>query len=131
MLIIHEGDLRSARGALWYVSIACVSHVRDRVVIGWCLAGLAFVLLVTAIAGIAPWVVGPDPGCSNKGPNSFFLYCWLGSVGVAAGAFACFVTARAGSVIRWGGVAIASLVPVGAVAWYVVVVIDGIQECGF
>ena len=99
--------------------------------IGWCLTGLAFGLLVTAIAGIAPWIAGTDTGCRDEGPSSFFLFCWIGSVGLAAAAIACFVTAQTGKGMRWGGASIAGLVPLGAAAWYVVVVVDGIQECGF
>jgi len=76
---------------------------------GWCLTALALALLVTGIAGSAPWVAGTEIGCREAGPSSFFLFCWLGSVGLAAVAIACFVTAQAGRVMRFGGASIAGL----------------------
>jgi hypothetical protein len=105
--------------------------VCHRLVIGWGLAGVAFALLVTAIAGIAPWVTGTDPGCPDEGPSGLFLLSWVGSVGAAAAAIGCFLTSGAGRMTRWGGVSVTALVPLGAVVWFVVVVTDGIQDCGF
>jgi hypothetical protein len=99
--------------------------------VGWLLVGLAVTLLATAIGGIAPWVFGTDADCSEQGPHSFFLLCWLASAGVAIGAVVRFGTAVGATLTRRAGIALASLVTLGAVALYVVVVGDGIQECGF
>jgi len=75
-------------------------------------------------------VFGTDAECSGQGPHGFFLLCWLASVGVAIGAVVRFGTADGAKLTRRAGIAIASLVTLGAVVLYVVVVGDGIQECG-
>ena len=66
---------------------------------GWCLTGLALALLVTGIAGSAPWVAGTEIGCREAGPSSFFLFCWLGSVGLAAVSMAGIVKVQAARVM--------------------------------
>jgi hypothetical protein len=103
----------------------------SRFSLGIAFAALATGLLATAIAGIAPWVIGTDPACPDQGPASFFLICWLASVAVAAVAIGCLLTAPARNLARTVGLGIAILVPLGAAAFWVAVVIDGIQECGF
>ena len=77
--------------------------------------------------------MGHRDGCQllDEGPEQLFLLCWLGSVGLAAAAIACFVTARAGRVMRWEGFRWRAWVPLGAAVWFIVVVVDGIEECGF
>jgi len=104
--------------------------VRHRVLMGWCLTGLALALLVTGIAGSAPWVAGTEIGCREAGPSSFFLFCWLGSVGLAAVAIACFVTAQAGRVMPSEGLRSQACAAGGRLV-VLVVIVDGIQECGF
>ena len=88
-------------------------------------------LLAVSIAGIAPWVAGTDVDCSDDGPHGFFLLTWPASVVVATCAMACLWDAQVPRRTRVTGVVIAALVMVAAGAWYLVVVIDGIQECGF
>jgi hypothetical protein len=95
------------------------------------LAVAAAALLTTAVAGIAPWVLGTDADCPDQGPDGVFLLCWLASVGAAFGAVACLATTTGPTLARRAGIVLGGLVVISAAVWFVVVVGDGIQECGF
>ena len=91
-------------------------------------------LLITAIAGIAPWVAGHDLDCSETGPHGFFLVAWLTAAALGVVSVVVLVSAKGGRMNRWlrrAGIALGALVPIAAAALWLVVVVDGIQECGF
>ena len=104
--------------------------------VGLWLTALSVVLFVVAVAGIAPFVAGGEPGsCSEDGPNAFFLILWPLSALLGIGSAMCLSTGyrhSKGPAIRRAAFWTAVLVPLGAAAFYVVVVVaDGISECGF
>jgi hypothetical protein len=92
------------------------------------------VLLVTAIAGIAPWVVGHDLDCPDTGPHGFFLLAWLSAAALGVASVFVLVSAEGQETNTWlrrAGIALGALVPIAAALWLVIVVVDGVQECGF
>jgi len=92
-------------------------------------------LLVLAIAGIAPFISGGSVGeCSENGPHSIFLFAWGASAafGIASAIYLSTGYGQPkGPRVRRAAFWAALLVPVGAVALYVVLIVDGISECGF
>lgn len=102
-----------------------------RVGFGVAIAGIA--LLVVVVAGIVPWVVGVDADCDDRGPHSFFLLAWPAAAFLGVTGAVIVGTSRAviGRGRRLAGVALGLAVPVSALVWFVVVVADGIRECGF
>jgi hypothetical protein len=93
------------------------------------------VLLLVAVLGVAPHVLGGAAGeCEADGPHLIFLIAW-GAAALLGIASAIHLSTghgqpkgpplrRAGF---WGAVAVV----VGTAALFVTVVLDGIGECGF
>jgi hypothetical protein len=103
--------------------------------VGLRLTALSVVLFVVAVAGIAPFVAGGEPGsCSEDGPNALFLILWPVSALMGLGSAMCLSTGYRrpkGPAIRRAAFWTALLVPLGAVVLYFIVVADGVSECGF
>lgn len=103
--------------------------------VGLPLTALSLVLFVVAVAGIAPFVAGDSSGsCSEDGPSAFFLILWPVSVVLGVASAICLSTGYRqpkGPAIRRAAFWTAVLVPIGAAAFYLVVVADGVSECGF
>ena len=94
------------------------------------------VTLAMAILGMLPWILGKDVDCGPAGgPHTFFLLAWPAgpALAIAGGLFVLrspkhaprLVLRRAAMVVGF------ALVPLAAVVWWVVVVADGVEECGF
>jgi hypothetical protein len=102
----------------------------NRMRVGVALAVGGVLLFAVSVAGVAPWVIGDDPECPETGPHGFFLLAWPASVGLAI-AGAVFLARAESRAVRIVGISQGILLPAAAVIWFVVVIADGIKECGF
>lgn len=93
----------------------------------------AVTLLVVAVAGIAPWVIGPDLECDDRGPHAFFLVAWpaAGLLGLVGAIVASAAGADLSRAARRATAALGLLVLLAAIVFFFVVVADGVRECGF
>jgi hypothetical protein len=107
------------------------THLR----VGLGLTAFSVALFLVAVAGIAPFIRGGAPGaCSEEGPHAVFLILWPVSalLGVASAIhLSTGYRQPKGPALRRSAFWVAVLVPLGAVALYLVVLTDGISECGF
>ena len=100
---------------------------------GLIVAGAA--TLTVAILGMLPWVAGEDVDCAQAGPHRFFLLAWPAGPALAFAGAAVLLRIpkqaprlalrRAATLVGFG------VVPLAAAVWWVVVVADGVKECGF
>jgi hypothetical protein len=109
--------------------------VTTRLRVGLGLAALSVVLFLVAVAGIAPFISGGAPGeCWEDGPHAVFLILWPASALLAVASAIHLSTGYRqpkGPAIRRAAFWVAVFVPLGVVALLLVVVADGISECGF
>jgi hypothetical protein len=93
------------------------------------------VLLVIAIAGVIPYVRGGAAGgCAGEGPHAVFLIAWGAAAIIGLASAIHLSTSRLepkGPPRRRIAFLGAVAVVVAAAGLFVVVVLDGLRECGF
>ena len=102
--------------------------------IGLTLAGAA--TLIVAVLAMLPWILGQELDCEQAGgPHPFFLLAWpIGPALAFSGSIVLLRVPRHAlrSRLRRGAIVFGfAVVPLAAVVWWVVVLADGVKECGF